>query len=192
MSSSNWNGQIFSKCAISWAFELQGCWAWLTSSDLCGDCVALDHGSEYLIVRHTTKLKLIDLKSTHRLCKLGHSTQIFTLGDTSGFDGFFARLSYIFILPKFVFIFNGSREWNFSGLLLYIYFCLLLYILKYMIQPFLPGLSILLLRTDTAKSEPLMCFKLRKGGHFYLNRNTEVYLFLLAAELCWVRHKDRY
>lgn len=81
-----------------------------------------------------------------------------------------------------MFIFNRNREWKFFGLLL----C----ILKYMIQSFLPGLSILLLRTDTAKSEPLVCFKLRRGDNFYLNVSTEAYSFILTAELCWMRHKD--
>lgn len=182
MSSSNWNGQIFSKCAISWAFELQGCWAWLTSSDLCGDCVALDHGSEYLIIRHITKLKLIDLKSTHRICKLGHSTQIFTLGDTSPFDGFLPGY-HIFLFSPNLYLFLIETE---SGNFL-VCFCIFSNIWYNL---FLPGLSILLLRTDTAKSEPLVCFKLRQGGHFYLNVNTEVYSFILTAELCWVRHKD--
>lgn len=113
VSSSNWNGQIFSKWATSWAFELQGCWAWLTSSDLCGDCAALDCGSEYLIVRHTTKLKLIDLKTTHRLCKLGHSTQIFTLGETSGFDGSLSGYHIFLFSPNLCLFLIEAESGNF-------------------------------------------------------------------------------
>jgi len=33
---------------------VKGMLAWLTSSDLCADRVALDYGSEYVMVGHTT------------------------------------------------------------------------------------------------------------------------------------------